>query len=95
MALVIFFLIHKDLRKFGSALNSMLCCLPLESKMLHLNVEYLQEHYEEPESHVGGFRNAGKYHDSHINLRLMKITGLGTISTLSLKLKFSIVIIFV
>lgn len=34
-------------------------CLPLESKMLHLNVEYLQEHYEEPESHVGGFRHAG------------------------------------
>lgn len=31
-----------------------------KSKMLHLNVEYLQEHYEEPESHVGGFRNAGR-----------------------------------
>lgn len=75
-----FFLIHKDFRKLGSALNIMLCCLPLESKMLHLNVEYLQEHYEEPESHVGGFRNAGKYHDSHINMRLMEIAGLSTIN---------------
>lgn len=42
-----------------------------KSKMLHLNVEYLQEHYEEPESHVGGFRHAGRGHPGSVISSMM------------------------
>lgn len=33
--------------------------LILESKFPHHNVEYLHEHFDEPESHIGGYRNSG------------------------------------
>lgn len=33
--------------------------LILESKFPHHNVEYLHEHFDEPESHIGGYGNSG------------------------------------
>ncbi|XP_022286281.2 unconventional myosin-Ic-like [Crassostrea virginica] len=69
-----FDLMKKD-KKIGDNLHYSWEIEAQKSKFPHHNVEYLHEHFDEPESHIGGYRNSGHHHGSVISSMMYPGTG--------------------